>query len=125
MTGVGGIGKTAVAGRTIARMREDGSCRYPPVDLSSRAPRSTRRTFAAIPIVLMSRPPGVTRISVCPELILVSSSAMVSAQVRIIRHSGQTDIRVAPGGLLINTIGLAAEVRRVLRDALGLRSAVR
>jgi hypothetical protein len=50
------------------------------------------------------------------------SSAMVRSQVRIIRHSGQTDIRVTPGGLLINTIGMAAKVRRVLRDARDLRS---
>jgi len=60
-----------------------------------------------------------------PELILVSSSAMVRAQVRIIRHSGQTDIRVTPGGLLINTIGFAAKVRRVLRDAPDLSASVR
>jgi hypothetical protein len=59
-----------------------------------------------------------------PELILVSSSAMASAQVRIIRHSGQTDIRVTPGGLLINTVGIAAKVRRVLRDAGDLRPSV-
>jgi hypothetical protein len=59
-----------------------------------------------------------------PELILVSSSAMVRAQVRIIRHSGQTDIRVTPGGLLINTIGFAAKIRRVLRDARNLGSSV-
>jgi hypothetical protein len=57
-----------------------------------------------------------------PELILVSSGATARAQVRIIRHSGQTDIRVTPGGLLINTIGLAAKVRRVLRDGHDLRS---
>jgi hypothetical protein len=50
---------------------------------------------------------------------------MARAQVRIIRHSGQTDIRVTPGGLLINTIGIAAKVRRVLRDARDLRSGVR
>ena len=60
-----------------------------------------------------------------PELILVSSSAMARAQVKIIRHSGQTDIRVTPGGLLINTIGLAAKVRQVLRDAPDLGSSVR
>jgi hypothetical protein len=60
-----------------------------------------------------------------PELILVSSSAMVAAQVRIIRHSGQTDISVTPGGLLINTIGFAAKVRRVLRDAPDLSPSVR
>jgi hypothetical protein len=42
---------------------------------------------------------------------------MASAQVRIVRHSGQTDIRVTPGGLVINTVGLAAKIRQVLRDA--------
>jgi hypothetical protein len=52
-----------------------------------------------------------------PELILVSSGAVASAQVRIVRHSGQTDIRVTPGGLVINTVGLAAKIRQVLRDA--------
>lgn len=60
-----------------------------------------------------------------PELILVSSSAMARAQVKIIRHSGQTDIRVTPGGLFINTIGMAAKVRRVLRDARDLSPSVR
>jgi hypothetical protein len=50
---------------------------------------------------------------------------MASVQVRIIRHSGQTDIRVTPGGLLVNTIGVAAHVRQVLRDALDLTSSVR
>jgi hypothetical protein len=60
-----------------------------------------------------------------PELILVSSSTMARAQVRIIRHSGRTDIRVTPGGLLINTIGIAGKVRQVLRDARDLRSSVR
>jgi hypothetical protein len=60
-----------------------------------------------------------------PELILVSSGAMGKAQVRIIRHSGQTDIRVTPGGLVINTVGLAARIRQVLRDAPDLSSSVR
>jgi hypothetical protein len=59
-----------------------------------------------------------------PELILVSSGAMTSAQVRIIRHSGQTDLRVTPGGLFINTLGIASKVRRVLRDARDLRPGV-
>jgi hypothetical protein len=60
-----------------------------------------------------------------PEFILVSSSAMARVQLKIIRHSGQTDIRVTPGGLLVNTIGTAAQVRQVLRDALDLGSSVR
>ena len=60
-----------------------------------------------------------------PELILVSSSAIARAQVTIVRHSGRTDIRVTPGGLVINTITLAAKVRRVLRDARDLSASVR
>jgi hypothetical protein len=59
-----------------------------------------------------------------PELILVSSGAMARAQVRIIRHSGQTDIRVSPGGLVVNTIGMAAKVRKVLREATDLSTSV-
>ena len=50
---------------------------------------------------------------------------MARARVRIIRDSGQTDIRGTPGGLLINTIGMAAKVRQVLPDAPDLRSSVR
>jgi hypothetical protein len=60
-----------------------------------------------------------------PELILVSSGRMARAQVRIIRHSGMTDIRVTPGGvladLLMNTLGIAPKVRQVLREAPGLK----
>ena len=60
-----------------------------------------------------------------PELIFVSSGRIARAQVRIIRHSGMTDIRVTPGGvladLLMNTLGIAAKVRQVLREAPGLR----
>jgi hypothetical protein len=59
-----------------------------------------------------------------PELILVSSGRMVRAQVRIIRHSGMTDIRVTPGGvladLLMNPLRIAPKIRRVLREAPGL-----
>jgi hypothetical protein len=64
-----------------------------------------------------------------PELILVSASPVVRAQVRIIRHSGMTDLRVIPGGLLIdllvNTLGIARKIRRALRDAPALRSSIR
>jgi hypothetical protein len=60
-----------------------------------------------------------------PELILVSSSPMVRAQVKLIHRPGQTDIRVTPGGvlgdLLMNAFGIAPTVRRALRDAPGLR----
>jgi hypothetical protein len=78
--------------------------------------------YAVVPGMRMSRVPLGTPRPDRPELILVSSSAMVRAQVKIIRHSGQTDIRVTPGGLLINTIGVAAKIRRVLRDARDLSS---
>ena len=46
-----------------------------------------------------------------PELTFVSSGRIARAQVRIIRHSGMTDIRLTPGGvladLLMNTLGYA------------------
>jgi hypothetical protein len=81
--------------------------------------------YDVVPGMRMPRVPFGTPRPDRPELILVSSSAMARAQVRIIRHSGQTDIRVTPGGLLINTIGFAAKVRRVLRDAPDLSASVR
>jgi hypothetical protein len=60
-----------------------------------------------------------------PEFILVSSGRMARAQVRIIRHSGMTDLRVTPGGvladLLMNALGIARRVRQVLLEAPGLR----
>jgi len=59
-----------------------------------------------------------------PELILVSSSPMVRAQVKIVRRPGATDIHVTPGGvlgdLLMNALGIARTVGRVLREAPGL-----
>lgn len=79
--------------------------------------------YDVMPGMRMPRVPLGTPRPDRPELILVSSSAMARAQVRIIRHSGQTDIRVTPGGALVNTIGMAAKVRRVLRDARGLTQA--
>lgn len=60
-----------------------------------------------------------------PDLILVSSSPMVRAQVTIIHQPGQTNIHVTPAGvlgdLLVNTLGIARTVHRVLSDAPGLR----
>jgi hypothetical protein len=81
--------------------------------------------YEVVPGMRMPRVPFGTPRPDRPELILVSSSAMARAQVRIMRHSGQTDISVTPGGLLINTIGIAAEVRRVLRDSPDLSATVR
>lgn len=64
-----------------------------------------------------------------PEFILISSGRLARAQVRIVRHSGQTDLRITPGGLLfdllMNTLGIARKVQRALREASGLRSGVR
>jgi hypothetical protein len=82
--------------------------------------------YDVVPGMRMSRVPPLGRPRPDrPELILVSSGAMAAVQVRIVRHSGQSDIRVTPGGLLINTIGLAAKVRGVLHDAGDLRSSAR
>jgi hypothetical protein len=60
-----------------------------------------------------------------PELIMVSASPMVRAQVKISPGAGGTDLTVTPGGLLgdllMNTLGIAREVHRTLRDAPSLR----
>ncbi len=56
-----------------------------------------------------------------PELIMVTSGAMVRAQVRVIPRAGRTDLRITPGGLLgdllMNTFGIARHVRQTLLDA--------
>jgi hypothetical protein len=62
-----------------------------------------------------------------PEVILVAASPMVQTQVRIIHRSGHTDRRVTPGGvlgdLLMNTLGIARKVRKILANASELRAA--
>ncbi len=56
-----------------------------------------------------------------PELILVTASPMVRAQVRITPRAGRTDLQITPGGvlgdLLMNTLGIAREVRKALLNA--------
>jgi hypothetical protein len=56
-----------------------------------------------------------------PGLIMVAASPMVRAQVRIIPRAGRTDLRITPGGVLgdlvMNTLGVAREVRQALLDA--------
>ncbi len=51
---------------------------------------------------------------------------MVRAQVTIIHQADHTDIRITPGGvagdLLMNTVGIARKIRRVLLDAPGIGS---
>jgi hypothetical protein len=60
-----------------------------------------------------------------PELILVSASPMIRAQVKLTRRPGQTDIQVTPAGLLgdllMNTLGIAPKIRQALRTAPSLR----
>ncbi|HEY3773663.1 MAG TPA: hypothetical protein VGL69_11755 [Solirubrobacteraceae bacterium] len=60
-----------------------------------------------------------------PELILVSASPMIRAQVKITRRPDQTDIKVTPAGLLgdllLNTFVIAPKIRQVLRSAPSLR----
>jgi hypothetical protein len=63
-----------------------------------------------------------------PDQILVDggSGAVVRAQVHIIQQTDRTEIRITPGGLagqlVLNTFGIAREVRRVLLEAPGLGS---
>jgi hypothetical protein len=60
-----------------------------------------------------------------PELIMVSAGPMVRAQVRIIPRPGRTDLRITPGGvlgdLIMNTLGVARQIRHTLLNAPTLR----
>jgi hypothetical protein len=76
----------------------------------------------------MNRFPIGTPRAAGPDEIVVAKgpSPMVRAQVTIIRRAGHTAIRITPAGLagdlLMNTFGIAREVRRVLLEAPGLGS---
>lgn len=56
-----------------------------------------------------------------PQLIMVTAGPMVRAQVRVVPQAGRTSLRITPGGvlgdLLLNTLGVAREVRQALLDA--------
>jgi hypothetical protein len=81
--------------------------------------------YEVLPGMLMPRSPlfGGPRAAE-PELIMVAASPMVRAQVRIIPRAGRTDLRITPAGLLgdllMNTVGIAREVRQALLNAPGL-----
>jgi hypothetical protein len=61
-----------------------------------------------------------------PNTIVVGTgdNIIVKAQVTISPRGGQTELRISPGGLtldlLVNTFGVAREVRRVLASSPGL-----
>jgi hypothetical protein len=87
-----------------------------------------RGRYDVFPGMRMPRLPfGGPRASGPDEIVVgQGQNPMVRAQVTITRGDGHTDIRITPGGvagdLLMNTFGIAREVRRVLREAPGLRS---
>jgi hypothetical protein len=62
-----------------------------------------------------------------PDAILVGkgSNTVIRAEVDIVRRSDHTELRIRPGGVLgqlvLNTLGLARKIRRVLRDAHGFK----
>lgn len=61
-----------------------------------------------------------------PNTIVVGTgdNVFIKAQVTITLRDGQTTLRISPGGvtldLLVNTLGIARKVRRVLADSPGL-----
>ena len=54
-------------------------------------------------------------------LVGTGSNRVVKAQITIVRRDGHTDLRITPGGLIsdlvINTFGVARDVRNVLANA--------
>jgi hypothetical protein len=77
------------------------------------------------PGVRMPRPPFAKPRPGGPELIMVTAGPMVRAQVKVSPQAGGTDLKITPGGmlgdLLMNTLGIAQEVRRILSKAPSLR----
>ncbi len=71
----------------------------------------------------MTRIPAGSPEPAGPDEIMVGKgpTPMVRAQVTIIRQPDHTDIRITPGGVLgdlvMNTLGIARTVRRVLLNA--------
>jgi hypothetical protein len=84
--------------------------------------------YDVLPGMRMTRIPIGAPQAACPDEIVVGKgpTPMVRAQVTIIRRDGHTDIRITPGGvagdLLMNTVGIARKIRRVLLDAPGIGS---
>jgi hypothetical protein len=78
------------------------------------------------PGMRMPRAPFGTPRPSSPELIMVAAGPMVRAQVTVVPGTGGTELQITPGGvlgdLLMNTFGVAREVRRALLDAPELRA---
>jgi hypothetical protein len=82
--------------------------------------------YKVLPGMRARRNPFLAPSPAQPDAIVVGNRVLWT-QVRIVRRAGRTEINVRPGGLtlsgfLISTFGVARNVRRVLRDAAGLRS---
>jgi hypothetical protein len=74
------------------------------------------------PGMVMGRPAWAGPHEGPPNTILVGgSSRAVKAQVTLVPRGGQTELRISPGGLLgdlvLNTFGIARQVRQVLASA--------
>jgi hypothetical protein len=82
--------------------------------------------YEVLPGMRMPRAPFAKPRLGGPELIMVTAGPMVRAQVRIASRAGGTDLEITPGGmlgdLLMNTFGVAREVRQALVDAPELRA---
>jgi hypothetical protein len=79
--------------------------------------------YNVLPGMVMSRPAWAGPHEGPPNSILVGtgSNRAVKAQVTLVPRGGQTELRISPGGLLgdliMNTFGIARQVRQVLASA--------
>ena len=84
-------------------------------------------SYNVLPGMAMGRAAFMAPHKGSPDTILVGtgSNRVVKAQVTIVRRDGQTDLRISPGGivsdLVINTFGVARDVRNVLASAPSLQ----
>lgn len=83
--------------------------------------------YNVLPGMGMGRAAGMGPHPAGPDTIVVGTgnNRVYKAEVKLIRRDGQTILRISPGGLLgdlvVNTLGTARNVRRVLASSSALR----
>jgi hypothetical protein len=103
----------------------------PKADVSSEAVAQALRdglgpNYNVLPGMRLIRAPFSEPVAGSPDTIVVGTgnNRVWRAQVSITRASGQTELRVTPGGLIsdfvLNAVGIARKTRRVLATAPGL-----
>jgi hypothetical protein len=84
--------------------------------------------YNVLPGMRQTRAPFSEPVPGSPDTIVIGtgSNRVQRAQVTIVRRAGYSEIHISPGGLLsdlvLNTLVIARQIRRVLANAPGLHS---